>query len=186
VRNRSSVLELAILGLLHQAPMHGYELRKQLNAMLGPFRAFSYGTLYPGLRALTDRGLITASEQADGAAHGRSRARIVYSLTEAGNKTLEELLGEAGPASWEDEYFDVRFAFFAQTDPATRVRLLEGRLLRMNERLYTLTTAVARDRAGDPYLRELQRHSVEQVEREVRWLETLLETERNPKEQHQS
>ena len=44
---RGEVLELAVLGLLHDSPMHGYELRKRLNALLGPFRALSYGTLYP-------------------------------------------------------------------------------------------------------------------------------------------
>ena len=30
--------------------MHGYELRKRLNALLGSFRAFSYGSLYPCLK----------------------------------------------------------------------------------------------------------------------------------------
>ena len=44
---RSGVLELAVLGLLHETPMHGYELRKRLNAVLGAFRAFGYGSLYP-------------------------------------------------------------------------------------------------------------------------------------------
>ena len=44
------MLELAILGLLYEAPVHGYELRKQLSTRLGAFRAFSYGSLYPALR----------------------------------------------------------------------------------------------------------------------------------------
>ena len=40
------MLELAILGLLLEAPMHGYELRKQLATKLGAFRAaISYGSL---------------------------------------------------------------------------------------------------------------------------------------------
>ena len=39
------VLELAILGLLLESPMHGYELRKRLTGLLGAFRAFSYGCL---------------------------------------------------------------------------------------------------------------------------------------------
>src|SRR5690349_14709000 len=43
---RTGVLELAVLGLLHETPMHGYELRKRLNAFLGAFRAFGYGSLY--------------------------------------------------------------------------------------------------------------------------------------------
>ena len=54
---RSDLLELAVLGLLHETPMHGYELRKRLNAALGAFRALSYGSLYPCLRELLDQGL---------------------------------------------------------------------------------------------------------------------------------
>ena len=42
-RNRTAVLEFAVLGLLHRTPMHGYELSKQLNMLLGTFRALSYG-----------------------------------------------------------------------------------------------------------------------------------------------
>jgi len=183
MRNRASVLELAVLGLLHHAPMHGYELRKRLNAMLGPFRAFSYGTLYPCLRDQSGRGLITASapsgEEAPAAAS--RRGRIVYQLTEEGAKTLESLLGEAGPASWEDENFDVRFAFFAQTDVDTRLRILEGRRIRMAERLDVIRMAMSRDSTPDPYTLELQRHGLDQVEREVRWLDSLIDAERTPK-----
>lgn len=46
------MLELAILGLLLESPMHGYELRKRLTGLLGAFRAFSYGSLYPTLRRM--------------------------------------------------------------------------------------------------------------------------------------
>src|SRR5699024_6602423 len=53
-----TVLELAVLGLLHEAPMHGYVLRKRLHETLGMFRTFSYGSLYPTLRRLQRAGLI--------------------------------------------------------------------------------------------------------------------------------
>ena len=59
-RNRSGVLELAVLGLLNGTPMHGYELRKRLYTVLGAFRALSYGSLYPCLHELQAAGLITA------------------------------------------------------------------------------------------------------------------------------
>ena len=52
------MLELAILGLLLESPMHGYELRKRLTGLLGAFRAFSYGSLYPALRRMQADGLI--------------------------------------------------------------------------------------------------------------------------------
>ena len=56
------MLELAILGLLLESPMHGYELRKRLTGLLGAFRAFSYGSLYPTLRRVQDGGLIVEDE----------------------------------------------------------------------------------------------------------------------------
>jgi DNA-binding PadR family transcriptional regulator len=161
--------------------MHGYELRKRLNEMLGLLRPFSYGTLYPCLRALAEQGAITASDASGQAGHTHSaskRARIVYHLTAHGATMLEHLLGEAGPASWEDENFDVRFALFAQTDPDTRLRVLEGRRLRMAERLDLLRESINRGGPTDNYTQELQRHSLDQVEREVRWLDGLVETER--------
>ncbi|PWQ83484.1 PadR family transcriptional regulator, partial [Enterococcus faecium] len=52
------MLELAILGLLQESPMHGYELRKRLTGLLGAFRAFSYGSLYPALRRMQAAGLL--------------------------------------------------------------------------------------------------------------------------------
>src|SRR5947208_1668647 len=58
--NRSGVLELAVLGLLHEAPMHGYELRKRVNAQFGWGRVLSFGSLYPCLKAMLRNGLITA------------------------------------------------------------------------------------------------------------------------------
>ncbi|MDR1152066.1 MAG: PadR family transcriptional regulator [Bifidobacteriaceae bacterium] len=188
MRSRSSVLELAILGLLHTAPMHGYELRKRLNALLGPLRAFSYGTLYPCLRGLSTKGLIASSSDDDARALGGKRARIVYGLTDAGTMALEAMLGEAGPASWEDESFDVRFAFFAQTDVDTRLRVLEGRRLRMAERLDALRAAGATGATPDPYAAELHRHGMDQLRRELDWLDGLIETERasRPRRSHRT
>ena len=52
------MLEIAVLGLLNESPMHGYELRKRLSSLLGTFRAFSYGSLYPTLRKLSEAGWI--------------------------------------------------------------------------------------------------------------------------------
>ena len=64
---RTDVLELAVLGLLHESPMHGYELRKQLTTKLGAFRAaISYGSLYPTLRRLQAENWITEGTRVRG------------------------------------------------------------------------------------------------------------------------
>jgi DNA-binding PadR family transcriptional regulator len=182
VHGRSDVLEPAILGLLHQTPLHGYELRKRLNVVLGSFRALSYGSLYPCLRSLVERGWIVGTDSPAAPPHALAgkRARIVYELTADGKEKFQEILSSSGPATWEDENFDVRFAFFAQTDTETRLRILEGRRSRLTERLETIRQSFARTRERmDEYTLELQRHGLEQVEREVRWLDGLIDTERD-------
>jgi len=176
---RGATLELAVLGLLHDAPMHGYELRKHLNTLLGWGRVLSYGTLYPCLRSLGHAGYIVADETADAAARGR-RAKIVYRLTAEGKEHFVQSLGETGPAAWDDENFGVRFAFFSRTDSPTRVRILEGRRNRLEERLDGFKTATQRSRdRADAYTLELQRHGLEAVERDVRWLTELIDRERS-------
>ena len=185
---RSALLELAVLGLLHDSPMHGYELRKRLNAVLGAFRALSFGTLYPCLRDLVARGWIAESATPDdqpGAPTGSTgagtrRARIVYKLTAEGKDHLHGLLSQSGPSAWEDDTFNVHFAFFARTEADVRLRILEGRRSRLEERLDAFRSAAAQRRERlDLYTAELQRHGLDSVEREVRWLSELIESERS-------
>ncbi len=179
---RSGVLELAVLGILHETPMHGYELRKRLNSLLGAFRAFGYGSLYPALKDLLGKGLIAEETVAD---RGRPvdrptrRSKIVYRLTADGKERLNDLLAQSGPASWEDDGFGVHFAFFGLTQADIRMRILEGRRSRLEERLEGFRAAATRTRERvDSYTLELQRHGLESVEREVRWLNELIASER--------
>src|SRR5262245_63755001 len=83
-----AVLDLAILGLLHESPMHGYELRKQLTTKIGAFRAaISYGSLYPTLRRLQADGWITEEPAVGADAESEvppltsRRGRVVYKIT---------------------------------------------------------------------------------------------------------
>jgi DNA-binding PadR family transcriptional regulator len=201
-RNRFAVLELAVLGLLHRTPMHGYELRKQLTNVLGLFRALSYGSLYPCLHELLAAGLIAEehdeTETAETAppsgparpngpirVNGPARPRPgrrslkVYRLTADGKERLQELLGEGGPAAWDDDGFGVHFAFFGQTRADVRLRILEGRRSRLEERMESIRAALTRTRERvDSYTLELHRHGLESVEREVRWLNELIASER--------
>ena len=176
------MLEFAVLGLLNEAPMHGYELRNRLKAVLGGFRAFSYGSLYPTLRRLREAGWITEEAPGPGgrapALTGR-RGKVVYRLTADGKERLAELLAEAGPAAYDDDGFGVHFAFFAQTSAEVRLRILEGRRRRVEERRDRLRTGIARTREKlDRYTLQLQEHGLDSVEREVRWLNELIDTER--------
>jgi DNA-binding PadR family transcriptional regulator len=174
------MLDLAILGLLHEAPMHGYELRKQLVVKVGAFRAaISYGSLYPTLRRMLREGLIAEEDGEPGraTAWGR-RARRVYKITAEGKERFAELIADAGPQTFDDDRFGVHLAFFSRTPAEVRMRILEGRRRRVEERREGLRAALAR--AGeqiDRYTRELHRMGLETTEREVRWLNELIARE---------
>jgi DNA-binding PadR family transcriptional regulator len=170
---KAASLELAVLGLLHESPLHGYELRKRLNLLLGWGRLLSYGSLYPALKRLLRAGWINEVTASPGVSR---RQRIVYQITPAGKKFFRDQITDSGPAAWEDDNFNMRFAFFSRTDADVRLGILEGRRSRLQERLDRATHAASGD---DRYLSELRRHSIESVEREVRWLTDLINAERS-------
>jgi len=184
VAKRGDALELAVLGLLHEAPMHGYELRKRVNGLFGWGRVLSYGSLYPCLKQMLRDGLITEDTTHLDAtvelpARGGRRGKIVYKLTADGKDRFAALVSAAGPSAWEDDNFGVHFAFFGSTTAETRIRILEGRRSRLEERLDGVRTSLARSRERvDAYTLELQRHGLESAEREVRWLTELIDSER--------
>lgn len=180
---RTDVLDHTVLGVLSDGPLHGYELRKRLTAILGPFRALSFGSLYPCLHRLTGVGLI---EQIDAVSKGEivgvstKRARIVYALTADGKEAFEAWVADAGPEAWEDEAFAARMAFFSRTNAEVRLRILEGRRTRLEERLRSLQDSLDRtNERMDLYAEQLQQHGIEGAEREVTWLEDLISTERD-------
>ncbi len=170
---RSDFLELAVLGLLGEGPLHGYELRKRLNLLLGWRRLLSYGSLYPCLKRMLRLGQIAESPLAGPPS---LRPRIVYELTDIGRSEFHRLVCQVGPSASDDEDFDVRFSFFGSTDAETRLRVLEVRRGRLLERLSRMEAAPRA--ATDGYATELRLHRTESVERELRWLHELILAER--------
>jgi DNA-binding PadR family transcriptional regulator len=169
------MLELAILGLLKERSMHGYQLSKRLEDTLGGFWRVSYGSLYPTLRRLERDGAVEPVFSKEDV----RRRKNVYRITEKGEGLFDELLQEAGQESWEDNRFRVRLAFFKYLKPETRIRLLERRRAYLEERLSTITTSLknARERI-DNYTLSLMRHGQDATEHDIEWLEDLIQAER--------
>jgi DNA-binding PadR family transcriptional regulator len=171
---RSQPLEFTLLGLLANGPLHGYELRKRSLTILGPFRALSFGSLYPLLKRMADGGLIEVLESNNGKSR---RARIAYQITKSGVKRFEELT-ETLDAT-EDEAFGVHFAFFGPTSHTNRVRILEARRRRLREKADLLRHELERSPIGlDKYFIEWRRHSLDSAEREIAWLDEMIKAER--------
>lgn len=173
------MLELAVLGILHEAPMHGYELRKRLHERLGTFRAFSCGTLYPTLRRMLRAGLIEEEPAEAGGRQRGWRPRRVYRITAGGRERFGELVGDCGPQACQDESFGVRMAFFSRTPARIRMRILESRRRRIEQRREGLRSVLSGTGARlDRYTEALHRLGLSHSEREAAWLDELIERER--------
>jgi DNA-binding PadR family transcriptional regulator len=172
------VLELAILGLLKERPMHGYELRKQLAQRLGLFWTVSFGSLYPTLKKLERRGVV--EKVPTDATDDRPRRKQEYRITDAGEADFLELLGELDAQEVGEEKFSLRLAFFSYLSPEIRLRLLERRRSYVRERLEQADRALRRARRlrADTYTIALMRHGVNGITNDIAWLDELITAER--------
>jgi DNA-binding PadR family transcriptional regulator len=124
---------------------------------------------------MLEAGLIAESA----AETGSRRARIVYAITDLGTERFLELAESVNSEAWEDEGFEIRFAFFSPTSSKNRIRILEGRHRRLQEKAEMLRVELERSPSGiDKYLEEWRRHSLESAGREIDWLEDMIKTER--------
>jgi DNA-binding PadR family transcriptional regulator len=184
VPRRTDVIELAVLGVLEDAPMHGYHLRKQVTALLGPWRAaLSFGTLYPTLRRLQARGWVVGHRDPgrdEGPGGPRAAHKVVYEVTDAGRERFHALLADPGAPLNDDDAFGVRFAFFARLDRHERVRVLEQRRARLVDRLVSARRGDQQvpHATRDPYRRAWLQRGVASVEAELGWTEARLAAER--------
>ena len=170
------MLELAILGLLKERSMHGYQLSKRLTDTLGGFWRVSYGSLYPSLKRLERQGAV--EQVFDEVTVGRRKN--VYRITEKGEEMFLRLLEEGGhDSSTEDNRFRVRLAFFRYLAPDSRIRLLERRRTYLEDRLSTIQTSLATTRERfDTYTLSLMQHGRETTEQDIAWLDGLIAAER--------
>jgi DNA-binding PadR family transcriptional regulator len=199
------MLELAVLGLLDEHDLHGYELRKRLGELLGLRLAISFGSLYPALGRLEKAGLVKAvssrpvaagptapmsgslagelaafraQRSANAGSRRGARGKKVYGITDAGRQRLIELLGD--PDVSDDRTFPVRVAFCHLLPPPARLDLFERRRAEILTRV-----AQARqprrgndsDRRVNVYLRSLLERDTAALEADLAWLDRLIADE---------
>ena len=184
-------LELAVLGLLKEGSMHGYELRKRLSVTLGPLYAVSYGSLYPCLKRLKKSGWVREGAPAVKARRKRAtddaakpvrvsrRARKAYEITPEGERFFFDQLEQGAEYDTDGDRFQTRFAFFKYLPTDTRLRALEHRKAYLEQKLaeFNESLRMTRERM-DAYSRSLIDHGVATTQQDIRWLEGLIDQER--------
>ncbi len=196
------MLDLAILGLLQEQELHGYEIRRRLRDELGLFANISFGSLYPALNRLEKAQAVVVIEAPAGAtpaipstgslsgeraglrarraagARGSKRSRKVYRITDQGRALFGQLLDADEPSAAEDaRSFSLRLAFARYLAPSARLTLLERRRSQLIRRLASDKSRVARS-GLDIYTRSLVEHSTESTAHDIAWLDRLIEFER--------
>lgn len=193
------MLELAILGLLREQELHGYELKKRIADLGGNRLAISFGSLYPALARLEALGSVKAVEAhvapvsipmtgslaGEAAAFLRKRrppvertgrARKVYGITERGEQHLNDLLADP---SLDDKAFHLKVAFCRYLPPAGRLELFERRRAQLTGQLAGAHTSTRRrGEQRDSYLRSLREHDTESIQHDIAWLDRLIASER--------
>ena len=191
------MLELAVLGLLSEQPLHGYELKKRLSETLGPLWGISFGSLYPALRRLERSGAIEETEAVEltvagnvstgsldgdlAAARVRRRAlpgrriRKAYRVTAQGLALFSELLTDE--AADDERSFALKLSFCRHLDPAGRLAFLERRRSQLTQRL-AKTRRTPATRTIDRYTRSLLEHRAASTEHEIQWIDELIAEER--------
>jgi DNA-binding PadR family transcriptional regulator len=196
-------LDLAILGLLEERDLHGYEIRRRLREHLGLLANVSFGSIYPALTRLEKSGAVVATEGGDaerGAAptttaapptgslsgelavlrarrHSPARARRgkkVYRITDAGRQLFAELLAGGGTAD-DARSFGLRLAFARHLAPQSRLALLERRRAQLVQRLGEAETPRS---DLDVYARSVVQHTADGIARDISWLDALIASER--------
>ncbi len=198
------MIDLAILGLLKEQDLHGYELRKRVADLLGPGRsALSFGSLYPALTRLERTGLVKAVEASTRVAPaapssgslagelaalrsrparpsraGRGgRSRKVYGLTDEGAAHLVGLLTDSHDG--DDRTFTVRVALCRFLAPPQRLALFQRRRDELATRLanHGCRAGTREPSRRDRYLRALREHDTETTSNEIAWLDRLIAEE---------
>ncbi len=204
----AQVLELAILGLLKESDLHGYELKKRLAETLGPLSSVSFGSLYPALGRLEAAGAVKAVEAnqdvpvpmtgslgaelaAFRARHASARSRAgktrkVYGITPRGHECFTELLAAESSSTEDDRLFSLRLAFARHLSPDARLGMLERRRAALVERLAAARSRLRSGRSRlDTYTRSLMEHGTEATERDISWLDRLIADEHHIAAQRQ-
>jgi DNA-binding PadR family transcriptional regulator len=200
------MLELAILGLLQEQELHGYELKKRLSDTLGPFPSVSFGSLYPALARLEgasavrvvpvpdgrerggamipmtgalsgERAAFRARSRASGRDRG-SRGKKVYAITDRGQQLFQELLVTGSRSSEDDRTFNLWLAFARYLPPDARLGLLERRRAFLTQRLARARAAIRTRRERlDGYTRAVMEHGTEATEHDISWIDRLIAAE---------
>ncbi|MET8581314.1 PadR family transcriptional regulator [Streptomyces collinus] len=169
------MLELAILGFLYDAPLHGYVLRRHIAALTGHVRPVAESTLYPAIKRLEKAGLLARATEPGAVA----APRHVLTLTEEGRRDLRRRLADPGQREISDEnqWFTLLAFLRHLEDPAAQAAVLRRRLAFLQEPasfFYDGDRPLSAEDLDDPFRRGVLTIARATSQAELAWLRDTL------------
>lgn len=173
ISERYIVIEMAVLGLLKERAMHGYELKKELAAHLGQFWQVSYGSLYPAIRRMEECGAVERVYPKGEV----GRRKNIYRITPLGEGMFAEALDDFSVS--DDNRFRLKLAFFRYLGPAARVEILERRRAHLTEKLAQIRSQLRTYKERiDAYTYRLMEHGIDTTAADIVWIDRLIAEEK--------
>jgi DNA-binding PadR family transcriptional regulator len=113
------MLEFIILGMVSEHDLTGYDIKKMIENGIGVFYKASYGSLYPALKRLTEKGFLITSEKPLG-----GRKKIFYHITKEGQDQFFEWLSAPMDIFEGTNIHLAKVYFFDKLSPEVRERQL--------------------------------------------------------------
>jgi len=126
----------AILGILKEAPRHGYELKSIFDERIGNFWNLNYGQIYTTLDRLEKEGFVSGIEEEQDSRPDKK----VYDISPKGVQELERWLQEPAtkPRPLRDELF-IKLLFISRENPELALQLIERQTHIYMEQMRELT-----------------------------------------------
>ena len=158
-----------MLRVLADQERHGYEIKKQVERILGG-RSINNNVLYPALRKFEDQGAI---ERVAAVADPGRPPRNVYRLTDTGHDLLRAMICDADPALLaDDNEFQTRVAFFADLGAGDRLRILRVRRGLVEARIAHMES-LRPDAQAEPWGLRVMDFGIGRYREELAWLDAL-------------
>lgn len=169
------MLEYIVLGMVNYEDMTGYDIKKYIESGISVFYKASFGSLYPILKKLTNKGLVTMYENNNG-----GRNKNYYHITEEGTKEFEKWLET--PITIDDGRGTglVKIYFYDLLEEDKRRELLinyrDNNEKYLNE-LYELEKQYVNTRNKDCYYYKLSvlYYGIRVIQETIRWCDDIID-----------
>ncbi|GAC1390375.1 MAG: PadR family transcriptional regulator [Ktedonobacteraceae bacterium] len=165
--------DIIILVMLSTKPMHGYEIKKRVEQVLGGSISLNNKVLYPALKRFEEMNAV----QREIVRQEGKPDRHIYRITEHGMELMQMLLQDCSPEIIRNEAeFLVRVSLFRLLEPEARLEILRVRADIVSKKIAHTQEMrmLAQENSADAYVEAVIAFNEQQDLHELEWIQSLM------------